>query len=147
MKLKLERIYRGPTYTIGNLYLNFEDGLGFTWFSNTLEDKCRIVNNDCKLKVFGQTAIPEGTYDVEMLWWTKHKNWYPHIKDVKCFEGILIHAGRKFANEEDTEGCILVGYNKIKGKLIDGMQTMEKLRVIIKDALNERKEVVTIMIY
>lgn len=130
MKIKIKRIYRGESYTIGRLYLDYEDGMGFEYFCDTLEDKCRIINGDCSAKIYGQTAIPEGTYEMEMIYWKKHKNWYPHIIDVKCFIGILIHSG---ADELDTEGCILVGFNKIKGHLIDGIETMRKLRIILKD--------------
>jgi len=52
MKLTLKRIFKGEKYTIGDLYI---DG---TWFSNTLEDAIRDV------KVYGETAIPAGTYKV-----------------------------------------------------------------------------------
>lgn len=100
IRLRLERVIKTDTYTIGNLYIDDE------FFCNTLEDTCRIVNNDCSMKIYGKTAIPEGIYDIEMLWWEKHKNHYPHIKDVPCFEGILIHGG---TTVEDTEGCLLIG--------------------------------------
>lgn len=119
MKLTLERKFLKDKYTIGNLYIN---GL---WFCNTLEDKVRIKKGNCKQKVKGQTAIPDGEYEVEMLWWEKHKDYYPHLKDVPCFDGILIHSG---TNELDTEGCILVGQNKIVGGLIESRSTYLRLQ-------------------
>lgn len=54
MKLLLERIYKDPTYTIGKLSI---DGVHFC---DVLED---VVRPD-GVKVYGQTAIPKGTYEV-----------------------------------------------------------------------------------
>ena len=100
INLLLERVIKTEDYTIGNLSIDGE------FFCNTLEDTCRIVANDCSMKIYGKTAIPEGTYDIEMEWWQKHNNFYPHIKNVPCFEGILMHGG---TTVNDTEGCVLMG--------------------------------------
>jgi hypothetical protein len=123
MEILVKRIFKG-SYTIGHMYIDD------AYFCDTLEDKVRIVNNDCSMKVYGETAIPEGYYKVEMMWWNKHQNWYPHIMNVPCFEGILIHSGTVI---EDTQGCILVGRNKEKGKVVGGMLCMDRLREILKD--------------
>ena len=114
MKLNVKRIFKGDAYTIGKLYI---DDL---YFSDTLEDTVRIVNGDCSLKIFGQTAIPEGTYKIEIIYWEKHLGYYPHLLDVPCFSGIMMHGGN---TAEDTEGCILVGVNSIKGQLTTSHQT------------------------
>src|SRR5664279_42472 len=103
INLLLERVIKTEDYTIGNLSIDGE------FFCNTLEDTCRIKSNDCSMKIYGQTAIPEGVYDVEWMWWEKHKNWYLHILNVPCFEGILIHSG---VTVNDTEGCPCVGEMK-----------------------------------
>ena len=125
MKLTLQRRFKGNDYTIGSLFI---DG---TYFCDTLEDKVRIVNNDCSMKIYGQTAIPEGTYKIDFVWWAKHAANYPHLINVPCFEGILIHSGSRAL---DTEGCILVGENKVKGGLINSKVTFNKLMKIIKPA-------------
>ena len=64
MKLKLERKYFKDTYTIGNLYVNGK------YFCDTLEDKDRGLDDSMSLedikskKIYGQTAIPKGTYEI-----------------------------------------------------------------------------------
>jgi hypothetical protein len=124
MELKVMRVFKKDTYTIGNFFIDN------VWLCNTLEDKVRIINNDCSMKIYGQTAIPEGKYNVEIVWWEKHQKFYPIIKNVPCFEGILIHAGSSII---DTDGCILIGFNKEKGKLQGGLLIMEEIRKRLKD--------------
>ena len=125
IQLKLERVIKTDTYTIGNLSIDDE------FFCNVLEDTCRIVDNDCSMKIYGQTAIPEGTYDVELIWWKKHHNFYPHIKDVPCFIGIMIHGGN---TAKDTEGCLLVGEQKTEPGTIGNCAVyMDLLREKLKD--------------
>ena len=93
MKIKLIRKYRKETYTIGKLYV---DGV---YFCDTIEDRDRGLNNDMGLaeimakKRYGETAIPYGTYDVEITYSPKYKRMMPEIKGVKGFSGIRIHSG------------------------------------------------------
>lgn len=128
MKLKLVRKYCKDEYTIGQLFV--ESRLfGDIWVADTLEDKVRDYNKDGDLldegetKVYGQTAIPYGTYEIEMSISPKFKNRYwaakyggivPLIKDVPHFLGCRIHIA---SNAAELSGCVGVGRNTIKGQL------------------------------
>jgi hypothetical protein len=50
---------------------------------------------------------------------------------VKGYDGILIHIGNR---PEDTEGCILVGENKVKGQVINSTETFKRLYELLKEA-------------
>lgn len=121
MEIEVKRIFKGKQYTIGKMYLNGK------YFCDTLEDVVR----DLKVvkKIYGETAIPAGRYKVEMTYSPKFKRVLPILLNVPYFEGIRIHAGN---TEKDTEGCILVGENKVKGKVINSMKTEDKLTEILK---------------
>lgn len=73
-----------------------------------LEDAIREIEGQPveSWKVAGKTAIPCGTYAVEIDYSVRFKRDMPHILDVPGFEGIRIHAGN---TAEDTEGCLVVG--------------------------------------
>ena len=112
MKLYLLRKFKGADYTIGQLFIDGE------YFCDTLEDVVR----DSKIK--HETAIPAGTYKIELTFSAKFKKILPILLNVPNFEGIRIHAGN---TKSDTSGCILVGENKVKGKVINSLKTMEVL--------------------
>ena len=120
--LKLIRRWRKKDYTIGELYLNGK------YFSNTLEDPVRDYSKD-GYKVYGDTAIPYGTYKVVLDWSPKFSKRYgnrnvPRLLNVPDFEGILIHSGN---TNKDTSGCILVGHNTEKGKVTRSKKTFLEL--------------------
>lgn len=124
MKLTLKRIAKKETYTIGKLYIDD------VYFCDTLEDKDRELNNDMseeyirRIKIKAQTAIPTGLYPISITYSQRFKKDMPLINNVKGFEGIRIHSGN---TEKDTEGCILVGENKVKGKVINSRETYNRL--------------------
>lgn len=120
MKLKLHRIYFGETYTIGRLYIDD------VYFCDTLEDKYRDLGKEAK--VYGKTCIPFGVYRIIITYSPKFARRLPLLVNVPCFDSIRIHSGN---TSEDTEGCILIGENKEKGKVINSRATMLKLMTIL----------------
>ena len=148
MKLELKRIFRGPKYTIGKLYVDNQ------YICDTLEDTDRglkqtdSLSSIQKKKVYGQTAIPIGTYGITLnvispkfkdRSWAKFCNGkLPRLLNVPGYDGVLIHVGNK---PEDTLGCILVGYNKIKGQVVNSTQAFKKLY----DILNKAQSIIIIV--
>lgn len=96
MELKLNRIFLGSSATIGELYIDKK------YIADTLEDRVRPEGE----KVYGKTAIPEGTYEVKLTYSPRFKKILPEILNVPNFTGIRIHCGNSSA---DSSGCILVG--------------------------------------
>lgn len=129
MELLLKRVALKETYTIGKLYVN---GI---YFSDTLEDRVRDLNKDGDLedvgegKVYGETAIPYGRYQVVISYSPKFKKMLPRLLNVKHFTGILIHAGN---TAKDSHGCILVGKNTEIGKVTQSQLHMEKLMKLLE---------------
>lgn len=137
MRLKLERKYFKDNYTIGNLYIDDQ------FFCNTLEDKNRDLNKNGRfdngeMKVYGETCIPFGKYKVTINISPKFGRELPRLIDVPSFEGVLIHRGN---TAEDSAGCILVGENKVTGKVLNSTPYEERLVKVIKEAITHGEEV------
>lgn len=155
MVLQLIRKWKRDTYTIGKLIV---DGVPFC---ETCEDKDRGLKiadglqEIKKRKVYGETAIPWGTYVVRMDvvspkyaardWYAKNCNGgrMPRIMDVPGWEGVLIHPGNSAL---DSLGCVLVGRNKVKGGLTQSKETFRALYGKMRKAY-ERGERITLEIY
>ena len=140
MNIILKRIALRDTYTIGKLYI---DG---KYICDTVEDKVRDINKNGKFdegekKVYGQTAIPYGTYEVKWTYSPRFKKYMPEILNVPNFSGIRIHSGNTAA---DSLGCIIVGENKVVGKVINSRATVTKLYPIIEKGCKEGKVTITI---
>lgn len=137
MILELERRWKKATYTIGRLYVDGQ------FFCNTLEDRDRGLKQTDPVtyikarKVYGETAIPTGSYVVSMTttspkyaavswYWKLCQGKMPRLLSVPGFEGILIHPGGS-NGPLDTLGCILVGRNTKVGKLTESKATFQKL--------------------
>lgn len=134
MELKVKRKAFEKDYTIGDLFV---DG---KFVSNTLEDTDRGLTQDMPLeeikskKVYGKTAIPTGTYEIDMntvspkfqarSWAKPYGGKLPRLIDVKGFEGVLLHVGN---TASDSSGCLLVGKNSIKGMVTDSTKTFHTL--------------------
>ena len=59
--------------------------------------------------------------------------------NVPGFDGILWHRGR---TEKDSAGCLILGYNTIKGQVTNSQQAFEKLYKILQEA-NKNGEKIT----
>lgn len=119
--LTLKRVYPTDDYTIGELYIEGE------YFCDTLEDTVR------EKKIAGKTAIPYGKYEVIVNRSPRFKRELPLLLDVPNFTGIRIHRGN---TAEDTSGCILVGENKVKGKVINSTKYELEITKLIKEAID-----------
>ena len=143
MKLLLKRIAKRDTYTIGKLYIDDK------YFADTLEDTDRGLTNSmsreqiAKIKVYGETAIPTGTYNIDMntvsakfknrSWASPYKGKIPRLRNVPGYEGVLIHPG---TTSKDTLGCILVGKNTSKGMITQSQATFHQLMSVLTKGTN-----------
>lgn len=137
-------------YTIGHLFLNGTKLIGI----DTLEDQDRgLSNKDSistidKVKVFGKTAIPKGQYNITLgqpstrfsnfekyPWAKKYNGCLPRINNVPGFQGVLIHVGN---TPENTEGCILIGQNKVKGHIVNSVATFDNFMSILLKYKDEK---------
>lgn len=134
MKLTLKRTEKAGKYTAGKLYV---DGVPFC---DTVEDTDRGLDDSMpldrirSLKVYGETAIPRGTYKVDMHtvsykfkgkpWCAKYSGIVPRLVNVKGYDGVLIHPGNTNA---DTLGCILVGEAEGRGVVSQSVKTFDRL--------------------
>lgn len=149
MKLLLDRKYKNcklgsRIYCIGKLYV---DGV---YVCDTIEDKdwgwdetttmTEIALTKHKNKSL--TAIPHGTYSISIdrvspkfSKYAYYKNFcrgkVPYLRNVRGFEGILIHCG---TSEMSSAGCIIVGYNTIKGQVTRSYEAFEKLYKLMLNA-------------
>ena len=148
MILTLRRIARRPGYTIGRLYIDGE------YFCDTLEDTdrglCQGQSVDAlrRMKVKGSTAIPMGRYKITLnvvsprfgkrAQYQRIGGRLPRLLDVPVFDGVLIHIGN---TPKDTEGCILVGENKVVGQVVNSTATfyrlIDRLNAAVDDILIE----------
>ena len=141
MKIEVKRTDKGTSYTMGQLYVDGE------LICDTLEDVDRNLNQHMseevirQKKVYGETAIPRGTYSVTLNVFSSKFGSLPFYKEtcdgklprllnVPGYEGVLIHVGKRV---ENALGCILVGKKVGVGRLDDGKAAFKKLWDKIKD--------------
>lgn len=143
MEILLKRIAKKSKYTIGKMYIDGQ------YICDTLEDTDRGLNQNMSLeeiknkKVYGETAVPTGTYKVDMntvspkfksrTWAKPYGGKLPRLVLVPGYDGVLIHPGNK---AEDTLGCILVGENKAVGQVLNSQVTFKKIMSILTKGTN-----------
>ena len=146
MHLTLYRFSESPESTIGLLY----EGKYFNCF--TLEDQYQ------KIKVEGETRIPEGLYQVKQRkvlsgLTKKYRAKYPWfdyhfmLQDVPNFNYVYIHVGN---DDDHTDGCILIG-DRLKSNKVDDVNNLgsstpafERLYKRMKDALTVEINIINI---
>jgi hypothetical protein len=142
MEVLVYRKYKKPDYCVGRMSI---DG---TFICNTMEDVDRGLDDGMQdwmirnKKIPNVTAIPTGRYKIDMDTVSPKFSKYPfymevcqgklpRIKNVRGFDGILIHCGVDHSN---SSGCILVGMNTQTGKLTDSKETFKKIYALMKEA-------------
>lgn len=142
MEIQVNRIARKDGYTIGRMSLNG------VYFCDTLEDTDRGLNAAMSVdeilskKRKGITAIPTGKYDVILTFSPRFKRVLPLLLNVPGYQYIRVHNGNR---PDSTEGCLLVGENKVKGQVINSRATLERLMSVLLEC-EKRKEKIIITI-
>ena len=154
MNIYIRRNAKRETYTIGALEIAGKR------ICDTLEDKDRGLTDRQpedvikRIKVHGETAIPTGTYRVDMdsvsprfgsvaFYKQVCGGKLPRLVGVKGFVGVLVHAGNTAA---DTHGCILVGENKQVGTVLNSRATFEKLYKMMREAQKRGEEIMVTIV-
>ena len=144
MKLVLKRINNQDNYCEGKLYI---DGI---YQCDAIEDTDRGLTSEMSVaeiqskKVYGETAIPKGTYQITLdvvspkfkdrSWATFCEGKLPRLLDVPGYEGVLIHVGNEASN---SLGCLLVGQKTKDGWISNSTQTFKNLYYKLKQATDQ----------
>lgn len=124
MLLYHSRYAFGPNTTAGKVYeIHPDRRIGGIFVCNFLEDKYREVGEK---KVPGETCIPTGFFDIELVheskmalrYYEKYP-WFkglPWIKDVPGFSHVRVHPGNFHT---DSKGCPLTGSWLVKNAVGD----------------------------
>lgn len=143
MNYRLLRINSQEDHSMGVLYsvsLNdLEPGpvTKVRYLCYTLEDEFR------KVKVFGETRIPVGTYELELRTegslTKRYEARFPDIHEgmiwlraVPNFKYIYLHCGN---DDEDTNGCILVGNYLTVDRILNSRITYRDIYPGIRDSI------------
>ena len=156
MEILVYRKWPKAGYCLGRVYIDGQ------LICNSLEDEDRGLSDAMdertirNRKIFGKTAIPRGRYIIDMETVSpkfSKKEFYmdvcqgklPRLKNVKGFEGILLHVADGPKGADLLEGCIGIGLNKKVGQLCDGKETFKKVYALMKEA-HDRGETIYITI-
>jgi hypothetical protein len=128
MELSLIRDIFAPQRTLGVLYV---DGVKECYI-------CEDVVRPKGEKIYGNTAIPEGRYEVIINMSPRFKRELPLLLNVPNFEGIRIHSGN---HEGHTEGCLLPGRTRNASGVFSSVIATNNLILKIRTALQSGKKV------
>lgn len=139
MQLSLQRRNHNDEATVGTLFV---DGC---MVCHTLEDQPQANG-----KVYGETRIPAGTYNIIPRHHGRFYNSYnarwghPFVLElvgVPGFTDILIHTGN---TDDHTEGCILVGLSLNGFTIGKSRDAYVKLFNMVKEAVQSHNCTITI---
>lgn len=144
MRVVLERFGFGLKSTLGRLYVPGESSC------LVLEDRVRPIEG----KVSGETAIPYGTYRVELRtvggFHGRYGERFPDshqgmlwLREVPGFRYILIHCGN---TPEDTEGCLLLGSSpgidqRAEFSVAGSVRAYERIYPVVASAITDGDDV------
>lgn len=142
LKITVVRKIFNECDTIGDLYVSYPETPNTLEFvCNTLEDKVRNKKGTKKedfKKVYGETAIPYGTYRVIISHSNAFNKKLPEILNVPLYEGIRIHTGN---HKDDTFGCLLLGdspkISQTKSWIYNSKKNYDKFIKILEPALKK----------
>lgn len=142
MDLSLVRKEFTESSTIGDFMIN-----GIRCYYS-LEDRDRQRRPDGsilpwtrELKVYGETAIPYGRYQVITNYSNRFKKVMPLLLNVPDFDGIRIHAGN---TDKNTHGCLLIGCKKSYDYISESMVAFNDFCPRLAAALKRGKVFITI---
>ena len=108
------------------------------FFCYGLEDKDRYLENNPEGKVYGDSAIPRGTYKVIINFSNRFQKLMPQVLDVPGFSGIRIHPGN---SSSDTHGCLLVGLTRSLDYISNSRAAFLRLMDRLEEALDRGKTI------
>lgn len=136
-------------YCISHVYINGK------YSHDVIEDYDRGLDSSMSLedikaiKVYAKTAIPTGTYNVRMdiqspsfskkeYYYNLCRGYLPRLMNVKGYDGILMHCG---IDENSSAGCLIVGENKVVGKVINSKAVFERIYPLLKAAVKKGEKI------
>lgn len=136
MKFTLVRSFIQKNMCIGQLYAND------AFICYILEDTVRDLNMDGDLdddgegKVYAESAIPYGTYEIIVSYSPRFKKDLPLLLNVKGFTGIRIHPGNTIS---DTAGCLIPGKKLGSDRVDSSTEAFNEIFSLIKHALKSNQ--------
>ena len=118
MKIEVRRVWYTDESTCGEMFVDNQPEC------STLEPR----SDQSKGKPY---CIPEGEYEVQLLFSVRFQRITPHILNVPGFQGIEIHPGNF---PKDTHACILVGRPHKPNCVENSVATFESLMTLLKTA-------------